>query len=285
MNSDLFTQIRQFYDQSTPVWEAVWGEHLHHGFYGRAGTEKSGDRKQAQIRLIEEFLDWGQVKQIQTFLDAGCGVGGSTCYLAQKYGAQGWGVTLSPVQQERAARRAEALGLAEQTHFQVADAQAVPVADNTFDLVWSLESGEHMPDKRQFLAECWRVLRPGGKLLLATWCHRPTNSWAGLLTPAENELLAQIYEVYCLPYVISLPEYAEIATDVGFKQLHTADWSTAVAPFWDVVMQSALGGAAFGQLLQAGWGTIRGALAIGLMSRGYDQGLIRFGLLQGIKPT
>jgi len=44
----------------------------------------------------------------------------------------------------------------------VADALALPFEDNTFDLLWSMESGEHMPNKAIWLAECKRVLKPGG---------------------------------------------------------------------------------------------------------------------------
>jgi len=33
----------------------------------------------------------------------------------------------------------------------------MPFADNSFDLVWSLESGEHMPDKTVFIQECYRA--------------------------------------------------------------------------------------------------------------------------------
>ena len=39
-------------------------------------------------------------------------------------------------------------GLADRASFQVADALQQPFADGSFDLVWSLESGEHMPDKK-----------------------------------------------------------------------------------------------------------------------------------------
>ncbi len=57
-------------------------------------------------------------------------------------------------------------------HTQVADALQQPFDDNTFDLVWSLESGEHMPDKKQFVGELARVCAPGGRIIIVTWCHR-----------------------------------------------------------------------------------------------------------------
>jgi tocopherol O-methyltransferase len=155
----------------------------------------------------------------------------------------------------------------------------MPFADDTFDFVWSMESGEHMPDKEKFLAECYRVLKPGGTFLMATWCHRPITPATGQLTIDEQQHLAEIYRVYCLPYVISLPEYEAIAHHLAFQNIRTADWSDAVAPFWDLVIDSVFEPQAIFGLLQSGWSTIQAALSLGLMSRGYRRGLIRFGLL------
>jgi tocopherol O-methyltransferase len=310
MTINLNQQIQQFYDASSSLWEQIWGEHMHHGFYGWDGQKKL-DRRQAQIDLIEEFLKWGEVtfsdrpeaqlrdrpnpilsqspeSKIQNLkskiiLDVGCGIGGSSLYLADRFSAKVTGITLSPIQARRAKARAEAASLSDSVHFQVADAQNMPFGDNSFDLVWSLESGEHMPDKQQFLQECYRVLKPGGKLLFATWCHRPIHRGSRPLTDNEIKHLRQIYEVYCLPYVISLPEYKAIAQNIGFSVIKTADWSTAVAPFWDEVITSAFTPEAIFGLLASGWTTIRAALAMGLMRDGYQTGLIRFGLLCGVK--
>lgn len=278
MTSTLYQQIQQFYDASSSLWEQVWGEHMHHGYYGADGRDPK-ERRQAQIDLIEEMLRWANVTQAKNILDVGCGIGGSSLYLAEKFGAQATGITLSPVQANRAIERAQSAKL--NAHFQVANALEMPFADDSFDLVWSLESGEHMPDKVKFLQECHRVLKPGGTFIFATWCHRSTDRQ--LLTADEQKHLEDIYRVYCLPYVISLPEYEQIARDVGFKGLRSADWSTAVAPFWNVVVDSAFTPAAFFGLLTSGWTTIQAALSLGLMSRGYDRGLIKFGLICATK--
>lgn len=56
--------------------------------------------------------------------------------------------------------------------FQVADALQQPFPDASFDLVWSLESGEHMPEKPRFVSELVRVCAPGGRVIIVTWCHR-----------------------------------------------------------------------------------------------------------------
>ncbi|MCL1466961.1 methyltransferase domain-containing protein [Argonema galeatum] len=282
MTSTLYQQIQQFYDASSGLWEQIWGEHMHHGYYGPDGNQKK-DRRQAQIDLIEELLTWAQVQHAQDILDVGCGIGGSSLYLAQKYNASATGITLSPVQASRATERAQVAGLSTRTEFQVADALNMPFADASFDFVWSLESGEHMPDKQKFLQECYRVLKPRGTFLMATWCHRPAMSPNKPLTLDEQKNLEEIYRVYCLPYVISLPEYEAIARHLCFQNIRTADWSKAVAPFWDIVIDSAFNPAAILGLLLSGWTTIQAALSLGLMSRGYQSGLIRFGLLCATK--
>lgn len=282
MNSTLYEQIQQFYDASSGLWEQVWGEHMHHGYYGADGQEKK-DRRIAQIDMIEELLGWAGVQQAEQILDVGCGIGGSSLYLAQKFNASATGITLSPVQASRATERARVALISQKTDFQVADALNMPFAEDSFDLVWSLESGEHMPDKKKFLQECYRVLKPGGTFIMATWCHRPLSGTQGQLTDEERRHLAEIYRVYALPYVISLPEYEAIAHNLAFQNIRTADWSQAAAPFWDIVIDSALNPSSIFGLLRSGWGTIQAALSLGLMSRGYQRGLIRFGLLCAMK--
>ncbi len=284
MSELLYQQIGEFYDASSGLWEKIWGEHMHHGYYGKNGRYKI-ERRQAQIELIEELLFWAGVNNQdnpQQLLDVGCGIGGSSLYLANKFSAEVTGITLSAVQASRAKERAIDFGLEDKAQFQVANALSMPFADNSFDLVWSLESGEHMPDKAKFLAECYRVLKPGGKFIFATWCHRET-SVMGELTTAEIRHLKEIYRVYCLPYVIALSEYKAIAEQCGFSNLKTDDWSTSVAPFWDTVIESAFNLDALTGLVTSGWKTVESALSLQLMSKGFETGLIRYGLVQGTK--
>ena len=280
MDTRLNENIRDFYDSSSDLWEKTWGEHMHHGYYGADGQVEE-NHYQAQVDLIEELLGWGGIQKPVRILDMGCGIGGSSLHLARKYNAEVVGITLSPRQVARARERAAEAGLSDRVTFAVADALQPPFENRSFDLIWSLESGEHIPEKKKLVQTCHDLLAPGGCFLMATWCHRPVPPAVQL---SEKELLERICSAYHLPSMVSIESYAALCREIGFESVQVADWSVAVAPFWNAVVKSVFRMQSLTGLVQSGWSTIRGALAMTLMIRGYREGLIRFGLLQGRKP-
>ncbi|KAJ4799986.1 Gamma-tocopherol methyltransferase [Rhynchospora pubera] len=282
--------IAEFYDESSGVWESVWGDHMHHGFYEPDTAASLSDHRPAQIRMIEEALSFAGVsddpmKKPKTIVDVGCGIGGSSRYLAKKYGAQCRGITLSPVQAQRAQELAAAEGLADKVSFQVADALQQPFPDGEFDLVWSMESGEHMPDKMKFVSELARVAAPGATIIIVTWCHRDLSPSEDSLKPDEIALLNKICDAYYLPAWCSASDYVNIAKSLSLENIKTADWSDNVAPFWPAVIRSAFTWQGFTSLLRSGWKTIRGALVMPLMIEGYKKNLIKFAVITCTKPN
>ncbi|KAH9614893.1 hypothetical protein KSS87_013644 [Heliosperma pusillum] len=222
-------------------------------------------------------------KKPKQIVDVGCGIGGSSRYLAKKYGAKCQGITLSPFQAERAQALAAAEGLADKASFQVADALEQPFADGQFDLVWSMESGEHMPDKKKFVTELARVAAPGATIIIVTWCHRDLSPSEKSLRPDEIQLLNKICDAYYLPAWCSTADYVQLLESLSLKDIKSADWSEYVAPFWPAVIRSALTWKGLTSLLRSGWKTIKGALAMPLMIEGYKKDLIR--LIAEDKPT
>lgn len=272
-------RIQHFYDQSTPLWLKVWGEHMHHGFYeqGEAGRKSHA---QAQLDLVAELLKWGKVDAADTILDAGCGVGGSARLLATQFDAQVLGLTLSPVQAANGQQYNREAGLEQQVRLEVKDMMSMAGSDQKFDLIWSLESAEHIADKAALLEMFYELLNPGGRLIMATWCHRETPPE---LSAAEQGLLERIYKLYHLPPMVSIGDLVRKTEAAGFAEVASADWSDAVAPFWKAVIRSVFQWKSIAGLLQAGWPTIQGAWAMRYMTKGYQQGLIKFGVFQGKK--
>ena len=274
-------RIRDFYDASTGIWLETWGEHMHHGHYGDNGKAIKGN-EEAQIDLIERLLEYGGVTEATRILDSGCGVGGSSRYLAKKFGAEALGFTLSPVQAAAAAVYNEQAGLADRVTIKAQDVYTLDPNTAPFDLVWSLESAEHMADKQGLFDLFYERLQPGGKLLMITWCIREAPP---ALMGQDHRLLNKIYDYYHLPPMVPVSDLRRMAEKTGFERLQTADWSDAVAPFWGKVIQSAMSWKSVRGLLKAGPGTLRGAWAMRYMQAGYKRGLIRFGVLTGQKPA
>jgi hypothetical protein len=73
--------------------------------------------------------------------------------------------------------------------------------------------------------------------------------------------------------------------DMGAEGVKTADWSDNVAPFWNEVVDSAFTPSGVSGLLTAGWETMKGAMVMPMMQRGYQIGLIKFVAITGSKPT
>lgn len=281
--------IAEFYDESSGIWENIWGDHMHHGFYDPDSTVSVSDHRLAQIRMIEKSLTFASLseeasKWPKSVVDVGCGIGGSSRYLAKKYGASCVGITLSPVQAQRANALAAAQGLADKVSFQVADALEQPFPDNQFDLVWSMESGEHMPDKAKFVGELARVAAPGGTIIIVTWCHRDLRPDEESLQPWEKNLLKKICDSFYLPAWCSTADYVRLLETMSLQDIKSADWSPFVAPFWPAVIRSALTWKGFTSLLRSGLKTIKGALAMPLMIEGFKKGVIKFAIITCRKP-
>ncbi|CAH8307423.1 unnamed protein product [Eruca vesicaria subsp. sativa] len=290
-SSALREGIAEFYNETSGLWEEIWGDHMHHGFYDPDSSVQLSDsgHREAQIRMIEESLRFAGVteeeeKKIKRVVDVGCGIGGSSRYIASKFGAECIGITLSPVQAKRANDLAASQSLSDKVSFQVADALEQPFEDGKFDLVWSMESGEHMPDKAKFVKELVRVAAPGGRIIIVTWCHRNLSQGEEALQPWEQNLLDRICKTFYLPAWCSTSDYVELLQSLSLQDIKCADWSENVAPFWPAVIRTALTWKGLVSLLRSGMKSIKGALTMPLMIEGYKKGVIKFGIITCQKP-
>lgn len=99
-------------------------------------------------------------------LDVGCGGGHNVCSLAEaRPDAEIIGLDLAPHQVARARKRARRFG--DRVRFVEGSALDLPFEDGEFDLVVSIGSIKHWPDMQRGVSECVRVLRRGGRLVIA----------------------------------------------------------------------------------------------------------------------
>lgn len=150
-------------------------------FIANLGMTKHPGSLAATRRLI----DWCHLEAGQRVLDVGCGVGATPVYLAKKVGCRVVGVDLLPQMIAQAARRVKAPRpgagrVADRISLAVADARALPFADDSFDAVITESVNVFFDDKGQALREYTRVTRPGGYVGLSelTWLEPPTSEVA-----------------------------------------------------------------------------------------------------------
>src|SRR5439155_25065205 len=110
----------------------------------------------------------GRLDPGMTVLDLGSGAGTDSLVAAQMVGAEGHvtGIDMTPEMLARARGAAAAMG-ATNVEFVEADAERLPLPDESFDVVISNGVVDLIPDKDAVFAELYRVLVPGGRLQIA----------------------------------------------------------------------------------------------------------------------
>jgi tocopherol O-methyltransferase len=181
------------------------GEHIHHGYWPTDDSKATETKEKAQLNLIHLLLDISKLPPGSRVLDVGCGIGGTSRYLASSHGCVVTGITISDRQVEIANRLTKteaekqlpdgpntivnsgsapvggqdtdgfvALGKGKVKFIQL-DAEKMGdfFADEgssfSFDAVWISEALSHFPNKPLFFTNVHKALRPGGKLALADW--------------------------------------------------------------------------------------------------------------------
>jgi SAM-dependent methyltransferase len=106
-------------------------------------------------------------------LDAGCGVGGSSRYLAHTYGCRVEAIDVTPEFIEAAGRLNELCGLDDKINVRTGSVTDLPYPDKSFDLVWCQNVTMNVEDKGRMFTEALRVLAPGARYTFSHAAHGP----------------------------------------------------------------------------------------------------------------
>ena len=119
------------------------------------------------LQIVGEMLaEAVDIRSGERVLDVAAGNGNATLAAARRF-ADVTSTDYVPALLDKGRRRAEAEGL--DVHFQVADAEALPFEDHSFDVVLSTYGVMFAPNQAQAAREMLRVVRPGGRIGLANW--------------------------------------------------------------------------------------------------------------------
>jgi tocopherol O-methyltransferase len=187
---------------------------VHYGFWGEK-TRNISDAINNTNNFVASHLDLNEHDRV---LDAGCGIGGTSFYLAKNYGAEVVGITLSERQIRVAQRRALRLGFQDRVTFHRKDFTDTRFEDESFTKVLGLESACYAEKKIDFLNEAFRLLKDGGKIVIADGFLMRTD-----LDQNEKEIHNAWLHGWALPNLATRASFHEDLTAAGFKNIQYYD--------------------------------------------------------------
>ncbi|MCI5210579.1 MAG: methyltransferase domain-containing protein [Candidatus Electrothrix sp. ATG2] len=220
--------VAQYYSYSQKYYRWFLGGSQHHGFH--PSGRKISERK-AQKNMLEKLAEELQLPPITSnlrILDAGSGQGITSIYLAEKYGCRVDGVTVTPSEVSTALKNAKKRGVAELTDFFLMDYSNTLFEDETFDRVFTLETLSHALDVQKALTEFYRILKPGGRIVLFEYTMADDKQFNAsdfaildMLTAASgSDGLKQIRE----------ENFQDLVGEVGFSDVTMKDISRNTLP-------------------------------------------------------
>lgn len=184
---------------------------------------KGGWRHDLIEWFIDAFLFRGQVRKLRqrtatlahiqsgdAVLDVGCGTGTLAMEVARRVGTAGRVAGIDPGTEQIARARSKAARRHVPIEFQIGVIEQLPFPDQTFDVVLSTLMMHHLPGslKRQGLAEIARVLKPGGRLVIADFKRKQERTGQAARFHAGGS---------------SMQELAAIVSEAGFSEVETEE--------------------------------------------------------------
>lgn len=218
-------QIIQYYDQTKIDYQLIWHLNsqmaMHLGFWDKT-THNLPQALQKENEVLSQIV---QVKKRDLVLDAGCGVGGSSIYLAKKYGCKVMGITLSQDQVEEAQENAAKNKVDHLTKFGVMDFTATHFKNEVFDVVWAIESVCHAGNKQKFIKEAFRILKKEGRLILADGFTVKNN-----FTQKEQELIDKWLKGWGVEFLENKQNFQIWLELTGFTNIHYFNITKNIMP-------------------------------------------------------
>ncbi|KAK7757908.1 hypothetical protein SLS62_000286 [Diatrype stigma] len=98
--ASLKDRIKQHYEIASDYYYSLWGQHIHHGLF----RDPRESKEEAQVNLIRYLLEISRLPRASRVLDVGCGLGGTSRFLAREHGCAVTGITISGRQVDIAKR-------------------------------------------------------------------------------------------------------------------------------------------------------------------------------------
>jgi SAM-dependent methyltransferase len=211
--------LEQYYSEAGPDYAAWSGEfNMHFGYY-RTGMNPF-DREAMLEQMNAEVLARLRVEGLAAphLLDMGCGLGATLRSFAKRLPrARVLGLTRVPWQVEQASALNEAAGCGERVRVIEGDYEDTVLPRSNYDGIYALESSchAHGVDKAQLLVEAHRLLKPGGRLVVADGFL----GGGGLVSGLQERIYRKLCDCWVIEELAELAAFLARLERLGFKDI------------------------------------------------------------------
>jgi tocopherol O-methyltransferase len=213
-------RVRRYYQATTDdylrYYATDWHQHMHYGF--ERDLPRGGNPTENLVRYLAEKAG---LKAGEILLDAGCGVGGSSIWLARRLGLHCIGLNLMAFQ----ARLARNFAGAAQAHFVAGDFMKAPFKSDSFDAIWAVESFDHAPDKAEWVRLMATKLKAGGRIAIADGFRSE-----GDFSVKDQVAYDSFLRGWAVPHLCTAAEMQRYAQAAGLEVAHEEDITADVMP-------------------------------------------------------
>lgn len=218
--ADYFTEMEAEYTKE--VGDGVPDEAMHFGYFDEEHTEFPS----AIINMKRTLTDAVDIGPDDRVLEAGCGMGETSTWIAREIGAEMVGINICERQLEIAREMADRRGVTDSVDFRYDDyTEMETIEDESVDVVWGLESICYAKDKREVLEQAERVLRPGGRIMVADWFMNQRT-----LTEDEREMVELWLQGWKIPDLAYFEDFQGYLRDLGFDVTAARDITENIRP-------------------------------------------------------
>lgn len=219
-------EVSEYYSKAHGIYRQAMDRFDHRSIHVGYFDDEHTSHDTAVENMTRVVADRVDVGPDDLVLHAGCGVGGPATWVARERGASVLGININEMQLEKARELADERGVADRAEFRYDDfTEMETVAEDSVDVVWGLEAVCYAGDKREFLEQARRVLRDGGRLVVADGFRTARDLDAG-----EERLMRKWLDGWKVPDLAHLDEFREGVEDLGFRDVAVEDARENVMP-------------------------------------------------------